>query len=634
MTRKLKLIPAIIAAAGIMAAAFAQGVPMQTVQDSASGNRLVINGKPIFISGMNIAWNNFARDVGNSRVNINAFVNQFKQIRGAGGNAVRWWLHTDAQVDPIMDMATGRVTGLGTRTISNIQEVLDSAYTYGIVVSLCLFSFDILHNDGGNKSAEQMARNLKFMTEPENLDSYIQNALKPMLEAVGNHPAIMCWEVFNEPEGMANNYGWATTRIDHSHIIRFTAKIAGEVRRNTKKMASTGIHNFHNYVSLYTVEKLKAVDPDGWLDFYMAHHYPQYESRQQSPFYNPASHWGFDRPVLIGEFPAQSWGPGAYPHFYNNEPLDIKDAYEYAFNNGYLGVMSWSMTEGDKAKFGSFETTKPALEHLWQKDSMAIKIRDVNIVNPTGDLAMKAVFEALAPGEENEALLRREGSLNIAGKTNLVFEIFIDQQSGSNLELYPALQTSGDWGWYTTDDPIDLGSYDKGQWVKVEIPVASLKRDGTTALAPSASIFAVFFKFVTSDTSPFTGTLYFDNVGLDSEIFSNFNQPASEWSIANGDVSVSLAPRPGAPSSVLNGTRPAAITRAPIVSVTGKILNVKAASDADMQIRLINVKGKTVARFKAAGDAKFSIAKVPAGRYIVETRVAGKRVGSTPVIVR
>ena len=73
---------------------------------------------------------------------------------------------------------------------------------------------------------------------------------------------------------------------------------------------------------------------------------------------------------------------------------------------------------------------------------------------------------------------------------------------------------------------------------------------------------------------------------------------------------------------------------APVVTVTGRILNVKSSTDADMQIRMVNVKGKTVAKFNAAGDARFSIARVPAGRYIVETKVAGRRVGNTAVIVK
>jgi len=47
--------------------------PMQTTRDYADGNRLVINGKARFISGMNIAWNCFACDVGDYDVDLTKF---------------------------------------------------------------------------------------------------------------------------------------------------------------------------------------------------------------------------------------------------------------------------------------------------------------------------------------------------------------------------------------------------------------------------------------------------------------------------------------------------------------------------------------------------------------------------------
>jgi len=640
MIRKLKAVPTIIAAAGLAAGIMA-AVPPQTTQDYADGNRLVINGNRVFISGMNIAWNRFANDVGDQNVDINAFNSYFSQIKAAGGNAVRWWLHTDGQNDPKFNSNNnGQVTGLGSKTISNVQQVLDAAYNQGVVVSLCLFSFDLLQNDN-NKSADQMSRNKKFLTEPANLDTYIQNALRPMLDAVGSHPAIMCWEVFNEPEGMATT-GWATEKIDHSHILRFTNKIAGEVHRSTKKMASTGIHNFLQYTDKYSDAKLKAAggDNDGYLDFYMAHSYPEYENNN-GPFYKTAASWGFDRPVLIGEFPAQSWGPGTgYP--YGTAPgggvYNIVAAYEWAYNNGYCGAMSWSFTEGNKTKFGTYETLKPALQNLYTKYRANIEIEAGGVIPPplTGDLAMKLAFTAQPAGDANESLLKKEISGNLQGKANLTFEIYIDPNSGSSLQMYPALQ-SGDadnWGWYTTA-AINLGSRPKGQWITVTVPVSDLKKDGTGAsIGTSVNLASVFFKFVASG-SPFTGVIYIDNVKLGNDVISDFNEQYSVWSVAAGDVEVSPDKRPGT-SSVFDGGRAAAVSasRAPAVTVRGKVLNVTGAANSETRVKLVDMRGKTVASFRAFGSGRFSLANIPAGRYLAETATAGKKAGSTAVMVR
>jgi hypothetical protein len=65
----------------------------QTTKDSMNGSWAVINGKKIFLSGMNIAWitsNTFGNDIGDTKINISTFTNQVKSIRKAGGNALRW----------------------------------------------------------------------------------------------------------------------------------------------------------------------------------------------------------------------------------------------------------------------------------------------------------------------------------------------------------------------------------------------------------------------------------------------------------------------------------------------------------------------------------------------------------------
>jgi hypothetical protein len=539
-------------------------VPPQTTQDRAEGNRLVINGKPVFISGMNIAWNNFARDVGDNNVSINSFVNQFKQIKGAGGNAVRWWLHTDAQVDPKMD-SDGKVTGIGSKTISNIREVLDSAYNYGIVVSLTLFSFDLLDGEEGksdspNKTTAQVARNEKFLTVPANLDTYIEKALRPILEAVGSHPAIMCWEVFNEPEGMANELGWASRKIDHSHIMRFINKIAGEVHRKTKKMASSGIHNFSaGERALYSAAKLKAAggDNDGYLDFYMAHYYPEYGGTSESPFHHPASYWGMDKPVLIGEFPAQSWGPGTgYSSIQNGTAMTIENAFEYAYDNGYCGAMSWSMTESNPAKFGNFATTKPALENLFAKHKADIEINDVEIVVPTGDLAMKLALanlpkEVEGVGPWNELSTSKDASFT--GKTNFTFEMYIEPGSGTNLMIVPAVKDAN-WTWSPAQsESFTLAGKPQGEWFTVTIPVSAFQASEAGKTFNPASVKEFVIQYFAKDAN-YTGTILFDNFKIDNTVLFNFNEVGSEWNTTAEGASVSLVARPGTNSILKHST--------------------------------------------------------------------------------
>jgi len=650
--KKIRAVAALCLAAGVMMGATAAPVPMQTTQDKADGNRLVINGHKVFISGMNIAWNNFGSDVGDAPVVIAPFVNQFKQIKGAGGNAVRWWLHTDFRNEPKMN-SDGSVDRIGTKTIDNVRQVLDSASSYGIVVSLCLFSFDLLQLDG--KDANKVAINKKFLTVPANLDSYINKVLIPMLNAVGNHPAIMCWEVFNEPEGMSSDAGGWTTgdnKVPMSDILRITARIAAVVHDKTLKMASTGIHEYGKMKTWYSDSKLKTAagsDPlasKAYLDFYMAHYYPEHIGTSGSPFHNKASFWGMDRPILIGEFPAQSWGNGSsYGTIKDGTAMTITAAYEYAYDNGYCGALSWSMTESNPNKFGSFTTTKPALENLSSKHKADIDLGGSTVVTPTGDQVMKVAINALPTGNP-QAELGKNGDLPLSGKTNLTFEMYIASGSGTNMKVLPVVKISDNWTWSpATDYAVDLSTKPAGQWFTVTIPISNgFKPESGSFDASKVKAFILQFQ---PTGSAYTGTIYIDNIKADNTVLYNFNDMGSEWSAtkwvdeANAPVpqiTTSQAARSsvGGTSSVYyNGkTVPGVTNHAIFATVNGRTLKVNALDNAETSVKLVSLKGKTIANFRATGNGAFNLADIPAGNYLVELTANGKKLGSSRVVVR
>lgn len=80
---------------------------------SIVGNRFYYNGAPIFLNGINQAWNSYGMDFGNGKgvQNIAALTNVLNDIQSAGGNSVRIWLHVTAGNTPQFD-SNGNVSSM------------------------------------------------------------------------------------------------------------------------------------------------------------------------------------------------------------------------------------------------------------------------------------------------------------------------------------------------------------------------------------------------------------------------------------------------------------------------------------------------------------------------------------------
>lgn len=355
-------------------------------------DRIPFNDQEVFLSGSNVAWVNYARDIGPGFTQLGSFESMFTQLNQSGGNAMRFWLHITGGTTPAW--SGSQVIGPGDGAIDDLRDILDLAWDQGIGLVLCLWSFDMLRISNGTLITD---RAFDLLTDPALTQTYIDNALTQMVQELAGHPALIAWEIFNEPEGMSQELGWNFNRhVAMADIQRFINMTTGAIHRadpnalvtngswafiassdanpgKTQPQAADlrpeelqhirrslsekynhafteaetrqfydALHSQANF-NYYTDERLIAAggDLDGILDFYSVHYY-EWAGTSLSPFHHDYDVWQLTKPLVIAEFylggSSDSGGDGDPDNTYGIPYLDL---YPMLYGRGYAGALAW-----------------------------------------------------------------------------------------------------------------------------------------------------------------------------------------------------------------------------------------------------------------------------------------------------
>ena len=276
-----------------------------------------------FLIGANLPWIHYGIDFGTNAWSPEGGVGRpgarealestFASLAGSGVRYVRWFLFCDGRAG-IRYSERGRPLALDHCVFRDIDAALEAAGRHGMAVMFALLDF-LWCAPATVIRGVQMGGRAQVLQDPQNRRALLDTVVAPVLDRYGTEPAIFAWDIINEPE-------WIKS-VDAEQLRQFLADAVSLTHASARQpvtIGSAGTRWRHAYAGL-------------GLDFYQVHWYDSL--KHQPPLDTPVDQLGFDRPVLLGEFPTRG----------SRRTYD--EIVEAARKAGYGGAFYWSVLSKD-----------------------------------------------------------------------------------------------------------------------------------------------------------------------------------------------------------------------------------------------------------------------------------------------
>lgn len=299
-----------------------------------------INGYK-FILGANLAWldGQYDHDFGNNQIitgniptynnpiNKNNFRSYLQDMKNMGIQVVRLWVFE--RFEGLVFNNDGSINGVDSTLVGNLADACSVAADIGVKFYLCLMdTWGIWQNNIPQKQNWLSTIN-GLITTPEKTNSFLNNAVIPLLSDATIKNQIFAVDVLNEPEGIdrANTINDGQypidTQITWDQLVTFIKTCADSIKSKTHLSASCGFQNVSSVQN----------DPNGLsnhLDFFDFH---RYLDTWDLPDY---SSLGLNTPCIIGEC-----GQGT-KQWSDSIQLNATSAFlNNALSKGYAGCFPW-----------------------------------------------------------------------------------------------------------------------------------------------------------------------------------------------------------------------------------------------------------------------------------------------------
>lgn len=268
-----------------------------------------------------------------------------QSLAAAGVQVIRWFVFADGRTSPEFD-AQGLVTGLDNNFYRDLNALISLARDSRPPLKLIPVLFDYqICADREELNGVQLFGRRALVQNPSVTQSFLDNALGPILDTYRDAPEILWWEIINEPE-------WVLTELHQGHATdvsieqmqTFVRSITSYIHQQSPNAKVTLGSASSRWLYLWT---------DVGLDIGQFHFYncaTCIDSGETFPPSTSSLPSGFPMGYLLGECAAKQGTTDLSPGEY----------LQRAMENGYIGALVWSwrarddfspLTEADRQQF-------------------------------------------------------------------------------------------------------------------------------------------------------------------------------------------------------------------------------------------------------------------------------------------
>ena len=305
------------------------------------GDKFMLGGKEIWLNGMNAPWQSWDDFGGNYKEEY--WEKVFSMMHEDGFNSCRIWINCSG--DKAIDIdENGYVSGASEKHWQDLDSLFSLAAENEIYVMATLMSFDHFKN---NKKERWRA----MLQDTDKIDSYINNYVIPFCKRYDDNDYVWSIDLINEPDWVYENEECG--KISWECLGDYFARACAAIHENTDDMLVTiGFamikYNSEKYNGDYGSDKFlrsRYDNENAYADFNSTHYYDWMATWFGCPFTASAEEFGIDmsKPRVVGECSHEGINL-----LLNKKP--IEECYEWAYNNGWNGVMVWTdrdLLDGD-----------------------------------------------------------------------------------------------------------------------------------------------------------------------------------------------------------------------------------------------------------------------------------------------